>query len=332
MRLALALVLLCAFLSNCTTDPEEKPDITDSNRVWHICEGTFNWDNATIGYSDPGLEGYTAAVYEKVNGESLGDVLQSMYAHDDAYWLVVNNSSKIILVDKKTFEKKGEVVGLMSPRHVAFYQNKAFVTDLYADKVYVINTETLKIEAEITVDGWIEYALVYKEELWCFHQEKPSIYIYNASSFAPIDTIETAIRCGGIATTATTVAAIYDGTLGSKEDVQLFQIDLESRQILNSYASDQGSLKFLITTDAGYASIGTNGIQMFDGSLSPTNTIELNYEDVPYGFGRNNHTGDYYLSTAPSFTDKSRIYVFNQTGDQKAVYRAGVNCNGFFFE
>jgi hypothetical protein len=79
--------------------------------------------------------------------------------------------------------------------------------------------------------------------------------------------------------------------------------------------------------------IGTNGIQMFDGSLSPTNTIELDYEDVPYGLWYETAmTGDYYLSTAPSFTDKSRIYVFNQTGDQKAVYRAGVNCNGFFFE
>ena len=332
MRLALAFLLLCIFLSNCTTDPEEKLEITDADRVWHICEGTFNWDNASIGYSKPNEEGYSESVYEQVNREPLGDVLHSMYEHNSLYWLVVNNSSKIVLVDKTTFEKQGEISGLTSPRHVAFFQNKAFVSDLYADKIFVYNTSTLNLVDEITVDGWVEFLMVHENELWCFHQEKPNVFIYETTSLEPLDTLQTAIRCGGIVKTSEHVTAIYDGTLGSQEDVEIFQINLASHEIINTNSAAHEGLKFLVKTDKGYASMKIDGIQLFDEALNAEKNVSIDYEGVPYGFGVHLETQEFYLSTAPSFTDKARIYIYDQNGNQETVYRAGVNCNGFFFE
>jgi hypothetical protein len=51
-----------------------------------------------------------------------------------------------------------------------------------------------------------------------------------------------------------------------------------------------------------------------------------------YGLDLKPDNSDVYLSDALDFSQRSNVYVYNNSGTQKKVFKAGVNANGFFFE
>ena len=77
----------------------------DANGIYICNEGNFTFGNATITYTK-GTEIETIQnVYKIANDENLGDVGQSMTKINNKIYIVVNNSSKIEVVESSTMKK-----------------------------------------------------------------------------------------------------------------------------------------------------------------------------------------------------------------------------------
>lgn len=78
------------------------------------------------------------------NDQKLGDTAQSMTLHNGTLWIVVNTSNVIFAIDPYTFQEKGRITGLASPRYIHF------VSD---DKAYVSQMEDINGNLWVLTDG-----------------------------------------------------------------------------------------------------------------------------------------------------------------------------------
>ena len=86
--------------------------------VFVINQGTFGAGNGSIGHYEPGSLTYTGNVYSSANGGVLGDVVQSMLAHNGNGYIVVNNSNKIEKVRLTDVASQTMTTNLDLPRYM----------------------------------------------------------------------------------------------------------------------------------------------------------------------------------------------------------------------
>ncbi len=117
-------------------------------------EGNFQYGNATLSYYDPATNRVENEVFFRANGMKLGDVAQSMTIYDGKGWIVVNNSHVIFAIDLNTFREVGRIENLTSPRYIHFLSDdKAYVTQLWDNRIFIVNPRKYEITGYITVPG-----------------------------------------------------------------------------------------------------------------------------------------------------------------------------------
>ncbi|MDE5814109.1 MAG: glutaminyl-peptide cyclotransferase [Muribaculaceae bacterium] len=119
-----------------------------------VNSGNFTKSNSSITLWNPEM-GSQQEVFASVNGFKLGDVAQSATVHGDLLWIVVNNSNVVFAVDKTTFKEVGRIdKDILSPRYIHFVSDdKAYVTQMYSDRIAIVNPKTYSVTGYITVRG-----------------------------------------------------------------------------------------------------------------------------------------------------------------------------------
>jgi DNA-binding beta-propeller fold protein YncE len=150
-----------------------KDDTSDSGQyskgVFVVNQGVFQSGTGTITFHN--YKDTIKNVFEKENpGQVLGNIAQSMIAHDNKYFIAVNNANKIAVCDGTTFKSQGEIKGISLPRYFAASSTKLYVSawgaDFKSGNVYEINPKTLSITATIKTGGAPESMLISGDKLY----------------------------------------------------------------------------------------------------------------------------------------------------------------------
>lgn len=132
---------------------EQDFDFPESG-LFIVNEGNFQYGNATLSFYDPVSEQIENEVFFRANGMKLGDVAQSMTIYDSKAWIVVNNSHVVFAIDPVTCREVGRIENLTSPRYIHFISDeKAYVTQIWDNRIAIVNSCRYEITGYITVDG-----------------------------------------------------------------------------------------------------------------------------------------------------------------------------------
>ncbi|MBN2709252.1 MAG: YncE family protein [Calditrichaceae bacterium] len=148
-------ILITAILIyGCKKDPNSPEPTPTQYGAYVLNEGNFGQSNGSISFFNLEKKEIENHIFEKVNGENPGDVVQSMTIIGDNGYIVVNGSDKIEVISMKTWKKVKTINSPAgsSPRHLLpVSETKAYITNLYTASVSVLNLETDEITSSINV-------------------------------------------------------------------------------------------------------------------------------------------------------------------------------------
>ncbi len=152
------LILTAMLILGCEKDPTGPDDNGNGNKK---LSGAFIMNEGLYGQSNGSLSFYSFEenkvynnIFKAANDISLGDVVNSMTLHDTLGFIVVNNSNKIEIISTNTWKSVAtiDMPAGSSPRNLAIDDNnRAYVTNLFANSVSVINLNNYQIERNIAV-------------------------------------------------------------------------------------------------------------------------------------------------------------------------------------
>lgn len=307
-----------------------------NNGLFFVNEGQFNNANASLSYYDVENDSIFSKAFEMVNNKPIGDILQSINFDDDNIYLVVNNSGKIIVADKKTLVQKGEITGLPSPRYMEYSGNGDlwYVSNLFNDSLFVVNTSNYTIErkefmdyttveAMKTVDGKLFLSSLSTDRLMIKDLNTNTldslVVGYAGGSLALDNDSNLWLLCSGDYNFPGS-GALYKlntNTLDVNQHVLEPEINITTGYPTKlTYNSSNNTLYFL-NTDV-YA------LNLDEPAAEPKIFIEANGKSF---YGINIISNNIFVTDAIDYTQNGLVYEYNLSGELIKTLQAGINPN-----
>lgn len=310
---------------------------TSSRSVLIACEGNFGWGNASLSSYNPESKTITNNAFETVNGFPLGDVAQSITEINNKLYIVVNNSSKIVVVDKFTLKYETEITGFTSPRHITLIApDKAYVTDLYSNKISVINTQSNTIIGNIDVGEWSENLLVYGTNVFVCQPNSNSILVIDAISNQIIKKITVGEGANGIALDKYQKLWILTSGGYQKELAKLYRINpidfsIEKTLTFSDLLISPSNLR--VDSKGEKLFYLNNDVFEFNIADSQLNTIPVvsQRNHLFYGLGIDAFSDEIYVSDAVDYVQKGWIFRHTNSGVMIDSIQTGIIPQHFQF-
>lgn len=333
MRTIIAFIIGIVLFGACS-EHSEKPKITIQNTDILIAnQGNFGWGEGTLSLYNPSTKSVQNEVFKAVNGKSLGNVFQSISTHKNSYYFVMNNSGKIIITDSM-YKQTGEISGLTSPRYMyPLNENKAYVTDLYANGINVIDLAKNEITHTISCRGWSEKGVFIDGLFWYTGSSTNQLYAIDISNDKLVDSIQVGSSPESlIVDNQSCLWVLCRGDEELKELPCLVRIDKPITGELDlkiELKENPTQLRYDTRLDQLYF-INGDIWSMSSKSAIPKPFI-AHQNRTFFGINIDPISSDVYVSDVRDFVSRSEVFVYDYQGLLQDTFFVGIIAGDFFF-
>lgn len=322
---------------------EKLPEVPLTEGVYIVNEGNYGYGNAEISFYNPAMQQVTNGLFQSANGYLLGDIAQSMYIQDSLGFIVVNHSAKVEVVSIPSFHKIRTIsIPGSNPRYfLPVNDSLAYVSELYANRIYVVNYRTGAWLTSISMPQYTEHLLRLGDVVMA---EGKRIY-KNASSSGALmridalhhtlmDTIRLNGDAGGIAVdknkqiwialNTDTVSGIRSALLcydNQFNEIQRYTFTEADFHPTNLCLDESGENLYFLSRSVYRYTISTGVLT----ELIPSSQNNF------YGLSVDPLSGDIYVSDALDYVQPSRVYRYHNNGTLVHSFTAGVASGNFAF-
>ena len=317
------------------TDPEGPSNFVQGGGFFISLEGTFQAGNASLDYFYLAQSTAEGAVFRDRTGLAMGDILQSMALQNGLLYLVVNNSQKIEIVQADDFEHQGTITGLTSPRYLLPVSNqKAFLTDLFANQVYVLDLTTNTVADSIATDYWTEELVESNDRIFVSQRLSDKILVIDRFTNEIVDSVAVGYDPSSLVVDRN--GAVWALCSGSSEAAAgLYQINQTTLEVERSLLFDEPLVTGwprLITNEEGdqlYYLTDACYTVSIDANEVPTEPIIDGNGHQWYALGWEPQLDHLLLGDAIDFQQMGLAYRYLPDGAPIDSFRVGVIPNGF---
>jgi hypothetical protein len=305
-------------------------------------EGGFTKGNASVDFVYEGKDSVIYHIFENANSKALGDVLQSAVVRDDKMYLVINNSGLIRVVDIGSFEEVTTITGFNSPRYMQIIDDeKAYVSDQYADKLWIVDLNSHTITDSIKTGGWTEEMVMAGELVYITSPSSysgpasKSVFVVNSSTDELIETLTLRTNPFNI---------IKDG----QNQIHVFcqgdpfadPVIAPSMHSIDPSGQNEITVKLMPNLPIAYHSrlkLSADGEAMYllYGSIYEIDILEsgISYANIPlvdadgrnfYGIGIHPGNGNIFITDAFDYSSRGTIYEYKTNAVEVNQYNAGI--------
>lgn len=343
LYLSFATLLLISCSNDDDPQPEQNPPAAYEKGIFVTNEGPFGTGSGTVSFVSEDYATVTQNIYKTVNGKNLGNIVQSMGFQDENAYIVVNNSQKIEVVNRYSFESVDSIkTGINNPRYfLGTDSNRAYVTnwadpnDISDDFVAVIDLRTNDVSATIPVSFGPERMVAYGGKIYVAHQggygQNNLISVISGTS------VETTINVGDVpnsmVVSGNSLFILCGGNpsyTGNETAGSLVKVDLSNGQVSNTYNLTTTQHPTSLTID------GTNLYYSLDGKIYKVNgtSVSLPGSEIASGFfyALQANNGKLYATDAGDYASKGIMKVFDLSTNQEIQeFQMGIIPGGIYF-
>lgn len=350
--------MLAMFFVACSSDDNTSGGVeivgNYTNGIFVVNEGNFGTGNSDVSFIDANFSSVDNNIFSDANqGQALGDVAQSITLYEDLAFVVVNNSDKVAVVDRHSFELISTVEGQLSlPRYMAISNGKGYITnwdendDAY---VSVVDLETYTVTETIDVDFGPEKIIEKDGRVYVAHQggfgQNNKLTVIDTNSDSVIDVLEVGdvpnslqivgndlwVLAGGNpswAATGETDGKLVKIDMGSLEITQEFDFEGISASLLEY---DQGRLYYTVSITDWDTYETEAHVFAFDPNSTSLPTESVFSTDRAF-YGAAIKDGMYFGGDAKDYASDGSVVIYDlENGEQLYEFTVGITPNGFYF-
>lgn len=351
---AISFLLLLGMLASCKKDkpnpPVTPPPGHAGKRLFVVCEGSMGNGNSSLELYLPEKDSVFEDIYQAVNQQSLGDVFQSMTRIGDELYLCINNSDKILVLDAHTYQRTG-TISVPKPRYLlALSPQKAFVSTLFSNKLYVVNPQSRQVLQSIDLPRQNpEGMLLRGHQLWVcpWDTATQNIYLVDTALLQLSDSIAIAGRAPQeMVSDKLGRIWVLSGNVAKGKDAALTVLDPVGHSILKSYAFPAGadpirpvlspgkdSLYFIeVNYSGGTQHNGIYRMGISDAALPAQPFVAAQQFQYFWGLDIDAATGIIYIADPKGFVQKGRVLRYRPDGTKLGEFATGVGPGHFYFD
>jgi len=342
MKKNLYILLALLVFSSCVKD---KPDsvsqpqvqLTNSRKVYVINEGPFQGSgNGSISLYDPGNKEVIENFYQVQNQSQIGNIAQSLNYINGNYYIVVNNANKILVCDNQ-LKKKAQISNLTSPRYILAVTNqKAYVSDLYANAISIVDLNTNVKTGIIPCSGKTEKMVLLYNKVFVTNTEKDYVYVINTLMDVISDSIFVGRGAGSIVIDKNDRVWVLASGNNPGSAGRLTKVNPLNNQVELVFPFASADSPFNICLNRTKDTLFFLNTSIYRMGISETTLpgvafIERGTKNF-YGLGINPNDYTIYAADALDYSQRSQVYIYNADGTAKHDFKAGIISNGFYFE
>jgi DNA-binding beta-propeller fold protein YncE len=331
---------------SCADEPVETIffNLNTENGVFIACEGNFMYGNASLSFYDTGTKSIQNNLFYSRNNVPLGDVAQSLLLFKNTLFIVVNNSGKIYLADPKTVEFKGVISGLTSPRHIHVVSDeKAYVSDLYAHHITIINPVTfektgiIELSEDHTSEQMVQVGKYIFVSSWSYDKY---VLVIDSENDEVVTKIEVPLQPRDLKVDVNHKIWALSGSFENGEEIggqpALTRIDPETLTVEKIYNFESGSnpsgLEMNAAGDTLYF-INKGVCKMpVNSKTLPDSAIITSENKLFYSLGIDPGNNEIYVSDAIDYTQDAVVYRYSPAGKLLDSFKTGINPSDFCFQ
>lgn len=308
------------------------------NKMAILCEGNFMWGNARMDLFLRDSGTCISNVFEKANNKPLGDILQSGWYTGSSIWLSINNSGNVIQIDANSFKQRKIKTGLGSPRYLLESGKYLFVSDLYNNKITVLDTGNLSIIKQFSVvsnpktntQGWSEHMVNWGSYV------AVSLMGGGVKLIDPLtlktDSILTDTGANRLAVDSDNHLWVLtqNGKIG-----KLTAFDSDKKMVKQfSFNCPLGASKLVTTSfKTGLLLIVNNQVVQISTTANDWSESKVVFKDcrTAYGLGVDPISGHIFVADAKDYVSNGTITELDANGTAIRQFSTGVNPSEFIF-
>jgi hypothetical protein len=335
--------LFAISFSSCKKDEPESPStstasaINPGDGVFVTDEGNFMGGNGKVSFYRYSDGTATLDMFAPINARPLGDVCQSMTLINGKEYVVVNNSGKIEVCDPSNMRSTATISGFTSPRFIfQVSPTKAYVSDLYANAISIVNLSNNTRTGSISFPGASENMVMVGNEIFVTSTDHGNVYVVNANTDALVDSI--AVTKGGnsmqldnsgklwvltygdyFTSTAGAMYRINTGTHSIEATFPFTSFDYPTKLCANSTGDTLYFLNYSVYRFPSSAA-----------ALPSTPFIAATTQSF-YGLGIRPGTGEVFVTDAVDYTQRGHLLRYSSAGALTNDKLVGIIPGGVYF-
>lgn len=330
------LLLLAACRKDRPEPPVATPILAGQGGVYITNEGNFGWGNAGVSYFDKASGAVAEDLFSPANGAPLGDVCQSMHLFNGRAYVVINNSGKVVVVDPNSFTLIATISGFSSPRYfLPVSSGKAYVTDLAANAISVVDLSTRTIVRTIRCPGWTEQLALAHGKAFVTNQSRAWLYVIDTATDVLEDSIP--VSRGGNSIVEDGQGMLWVACSGgSGTAAAIYRVDPVQRAVTASYPfTGQNDSPWRLTRNGTgdvlyFLNSGVFQMPIGAGSLPMTPFIPSEGRTF-YALGVDPADGTVYVADALDYVQRGVVFRYTTSGTLLGQFLAGRIPGSFVF-